>query len=1387
MKKRLLTLLLTLSLLLGLCPVVVYGSNVVTPPPGTNYNTEANAPSKSSAFSKAHVQNLGATTGTNGTARQLQVVVQPKSFDTPTSVYAVVMRRTDYNRIMPNGPAAAGLSGGTYSNLDGTLGAGAIPYYGMARGMTVVNSTAAMTLDVVVASGANDAILSQGGSTANIRKSFTLPTASRNESTYFDEYVLIVFGGDKTGSLEIQPGEDKDANYYIDYFYMDANGYVLTPSYGVRYNTNDPYPYDKTNPGIKDQYSPAFQGTLPSGSLSATGVNVNGSSRNATVTWIQRARWNADLSEGPVPSYSLMPAGNSPSRTGYSFVGWSTEPIRPLKVGEDVTTVLPAGAKLYTAGEAYPKAGDPQPTLYQIHDLYAVWRTVPVQFGDTVGGIKGVEAEKENGHWVINYPDNRAPQFGVAFNTNAVNLAAPSSNTGNQPNGVKVYSTVTYKGGVKDATPTLYGLTVGRNGNSTSQWLISGTPNANSDDKPVKFEITVTDESNGTQDMIVVNFTKVKKGAQPVPTKDANTGLQSQIETVKNEESGTETKDGQIFGFYSKGPTIGDDTGYLGTSSNGANANVNSANGTVGTGTMTDYYIAKRMIYQYRPTKVVTVVDGEPTETEIPWDAYEDESNPDHAAAVAKMAELGYDKMPNGGWREVPMPKNWYGSSSMPQAQKDNLAASLQKNAKTVVTTDYAPTNGSYAPVSLVTSLPAGFDGWLDSYGYIEFSATEPQTHASPIVHGLTEDSVYEIRFRANANNEVSASQFITIGGVAASSGGGSSAGLLFNLMRGSVWQIPKPQEPEPPTEVDVTTINVTMGAGGTATITNVKEAETTADDGDETEPTEPVSVTINANETKTLTVLGQPVTVTVTPTDETHTVTVTADEAPLTPAEGVYTLPEKTVTGTLALNISLTAPETPPDTPAARAAVTTETDVTDTLFAASPTGTLPDGSALGLGEGETLQLRDPDNNPVDSITFYVSATGSVLSPGAIDIYTCTLNASKTGMVWTKNDAPVTTVDLNGTFLSLAAQFGGKPNPSDFRSITMLSWTRTEVLGTVIVPKATDATATVKEFVQRCSDTNLDEKGYSPDATKPFTNKRGYSFDMDKYGVWLNYDSTALTHYGSLVNGTMIEKPTGDDVADLTNVTENMTIVACYGANEYLSTAAGAAGYYSIETLNTERIQGNLFLIDLKVKREATVNEEPVGVQRLGTPALHVQYTYGSQVAHVRVDLTSEDEQTVQLVATNTTNGYSVRVIDAYGLAAWPAAADKSPSSRDTLGTITNDLISGGTWTGSGHTGSGYLYVGTLKYINKSVMPGGVTGNINMALLDEMKLNYTMVQLPPGMPNIPVLKAAQVPGLIQKAFNELNGITAETPTKEEYKELTYEQIQYAIAHNGALQ
>ena len=695
MKKRLLSLLLAFALVVGLVPVAQ--ADDVTSAINTGYNSATARPSDSVLFSTAYVQNKGAGSGSNGTARQLEVVVNLRDFGSENHFYAVVMPAGEYGSALVGGPGKAELTKATYFKLSGVSTAAK---YAMGRQICASGTDGqTLILPLVEPSSANNETLENGGTVSH--KQMALPAVSG--SNYFDEYVLVVFA-EKVG---VSGTSDPDSHYYIDRFYLDAQGYVRTPSYYLRYNANN-----------------------PAGTGTVAGMPANTIIRT---TWEDRDK---------VPGDTTLSTA-APTRTGYTFLGWTDKQMDFLAEDADLDAALTAaGAVCYQPGDPYAQPAE----LDKVYDLYALWRVVPVKFQQT--GTK-VTLSKDSDTKTVSVLQLPTPQVGVSYVMGAVKLDSQSD-----ANSTKEYRWESDWQGTysSEAVTTVdpksaYAIEPDADtADAKMSWRFTGTPSDHSDGAPVFVLLEVRDVSNDTTDYLLVRFTEVQRGAQATPTLDDNTGIDTRIETktvTSGEGEGAETatvQDGQIFGFYSKGPTVqtdSDPTGYFLSDSAGTK-------GMDGTGTMTNYYLSSYKVFEYRPVEI----GGEA----IGYDSSKGEDG---------VETNPYAAMPNSGWRELPFPKGWY-----TDAQLTDLAPTMQKNATALALSAWNCDN------ALTVSTPENANAWLDSYGYIEFDADS----GLPVVHGLNEGDKYEIRFRANANYAASDSKTVTIGGAVGGAGGSGSA-----------------------------------------------------------------------------------------------------------------------------------------------------------------------------------------------------------------------------------------------------------------------------------------------------------------------------------------------------------------------------------------------------------------------------------------------------------------------------------------------------------------------------------------------------------------------------------------------------------------------------------
>lgn len=1216
MKKRLISLGLTLALVLGLLPYAVLGA-AVTSDVDPGYNTASGTASESALFSTAYVRNKGAGSGGNGTAKNIEVVVNLKSGGEATQlVYAVVMLAKNFDDTYAAN--VANINNTTYATLSAT--AVSPNYYAMSARAKGTGGT--VTLPLVPASAANASTMQGGGTVANK----VMQGSPVTGKYYHEEYVLVVFAHDADGHAE---------RYYIDRFYLDSEGYVLTPSYAVRYNANNPphtsgYTNNVTN-------LPGFQ--------------------------IQRAAWTDDRANAAAQAPGDMKlTSQQPKRTGYEFVGWTTAALDPLAEG----TAAPANGSTVTSGTKsatfYTASGTfPQPAkLYTATDLYALWRVVPVKFSHNAQAGKYTVAQEDGKGWVMTWIEP-IPQVGVGFNTGNIPFA--------QGPGGKIYKVVTYENGTQihdsgnpNVNPPVskYTLAV-KKGTADTNWTISGTPKDHSNGKTAELVITVTDVSNNTSDTITVRFSQVKKGAQPIPTADANTGLQSKVQTTDQTGAPLETPDGQIFGFYSTGPVTSSDyegTGYLPTTTT-------AANGTYGTGTMTAYYLNLGMVFEYMPVKLKDA-DG-----------------------------ILQDVADNKGWREVPFPESWYS-----EADQADLTASMQSGATRKIVSSKAGNNAK------ATITASDCEAWPASYGYITFD------EGLPVIHGLHEDDVYWVRFRSNEQYEVSKEREIAIGG--AVSGGGetpaASGGLAVNLAGGS-----ESENSSGYSELKTAAKNLIAGQ---ELDLNVYDFEPTRDGSAF------LGWTLGERDTDGNLILyraDEPETITVTWVDHDGTVIVEAitvkvgDPLPGHPAENPtregYTFDQWVRSEDGEGNVTFTATYTEVTEPEPEP---TPTPTPDPESPAARDGE-GDGEVTdpgeGGGEGEEPPPVTP-TPPVGTAAIWVDGlTGETILEGTTEteapkkpFHSCYTAAEE----WTEvtgEDGTVTyTISYTRntkvpmpetTPASLAAvwQGGSDPDPSDFASIVFYDWDEATVLGSIVVAKGVDATDEVNKFVQtQMSPNSRDYTGnegdpyFVDDAAFPMTYKKGYSFE----GCWLPYESDVPTVYGTRVDAanagtvTKPERPKDSEI-DFRNVTENLIVKAAYNENSELNTTNATNRRYTAEAISYTRFATTQnYGITVQIKRE---NANGEGVPRIVNPALRITLATTAGNIMMMIPLDSTDVTTAQVVANGAVSRVTWAVIETYNNNNWVGAGGRTANINSNAGTMNV-------------RDSGFLYLCTLGGIN---------------------------------------------------------------------------------------
>lgn len=1084
--------------------------------------------------------------------------------------YAVLLRYDLFNANYNTDGSIGGINPGTYTNL--APGTANSNYYRY-ENATAVNGTALTIFNKNL---------------YNFNSGNTGYQVTETSTTYHMKYALVIFDG----------GTDvKDlSDYTIVTFYINSQGYLQTESYMLRYQRNM-YPTGTNSVGSMPAYQIEGWGT---------DAAVNGTTR--------------------------------PTRVGYTFLGWDAN--SKLMNADANTAAAQAVTPQYPAGNTGPVPWGTISTAFggaafnkdsdKFYDLYAVWRPNAVKFditnAPTTGSVGGVNIH------VLTLPE---PQVGVAYGATIALASSPTdAGTTKGYTWQSVGQTVT----VGDKTGTIvnlsndYKLSVAASGNMN--WRISGTPTEHSNGKDVYAVLQVKDNGNNTTDLIILHFPQVKKGAQPVPTLDDNTGLQSRIVTTED------STDGQIYGFYSAGPkkeTDTDKTGYLSS--------------TNGTGTMTQYYLDNRMVYEYRPV----LVDGK---------------------------EVDYTDLPNGGWREMPMPSNWYtvGSNKLTQAEYDSFVESLKKGSSTVIETGYDTSQGRYAPVKVIASgdLPEGFKGWPDSYGWIEYDGT------LPILHGLTQDDKYEVRFRKNSSYEVSESKVLTIGG--AVSGGETpvgSGGLAVNLSGGT--------EQEDPSGFSSLKDAAKALTSGQQLDLNIYKFEPTRDgctflgwtlgerdaDGN--------LILYRTDEPKMITVTWKNYDDTVLKTESIPTGSALPEHPEAPTREDGYTFKEWVRSEDADGNITFTATyeEATEPTPPPEVTPTPEPEIPEPPAARDGEGEGTDPEPPGGGDGEETPdptpspdpEPSPEPPPAEKHVWKDGLTGETLSESEEpqkpyhECYTAGEWVESTEedgtkvhtVAYTRNTKVPMPAD---TPASLAAVWSGGTRSTDgIIAVSVSDWDGV-ALGTFIffsdpdpaIQKA-NADAAKNEFLAR------------EDVAAKLTSHAGYDFldfVKDEDGVPTSYGKRVASNSNTVVAELEIAP---ENIVDFSTLESSTTVSVAYTTNASIELGEGLD---ATSAMNARRYKTSIdsygrfgtsqsFAIRIKVERG--------NVPRSTQAALRVRLEINGVSVYSQYDLSGADEEVIEVApfAQSNTNGtftgVSVvewTVVDKYELSNWVGAAART-------------------------------------------------------------------------------------------------------------------------------
>gem|GEM_PF-6760277 len=343
--------------------------------------------------------------------------------------------------------------------------------------------------------------------------------------------------------------------------------------------------------------------------------------------------------------------------------------------------------------------------------------------------------------------------------------------------------------------------------------------------------------------------------------------------------------------------------------------------------------------------------------------------------------------------------------------------------------------------------------------------------------------------------------------------------------------------------------------------------------------------------------------------------------------------------------------------------------------------------------------------------------------------------------------------------------------------IIFYDWDGVTQLGAIVVnasDNAGDLQAAVDAFTEQLKATETERQelaAQNPDhitefwtnlPSKPLTYKKGYTF-----GRWILLDSQELTSYGRAVavangnNMVVIPDPTP---ADFTKMNESgLSVKAAYEANaDMLDQISASDRYYTVAATGFNRFGfSENFAIDLKVERKSRNN----GVYRCRKPYLRVQMDMkdGSSLYQL-VSLENVDETTAQTVPNALVDKVSCVVVDGYQVTDWVNGA-AGRSSVYTVPAVSSADV------------KGFLRYGTVAFMNKELSADDFEDNAMWSMTD------TIVKDQLGL---------DCSSVGDDIFTALSSLKAAWNRKNpdygggDYKSLTFEEMQYAVDHNGQL-
>lgn len=377
----------------------------------------------------------------------------------------------------------------------------------------------------------------------------------------------------------------------------------------------------------------------------------------------------------------------------------------------------------------------------------------------------------------------------------------------------------------------------------------------------------------------------------------------------------------------------------------------------------------------------------------------------------------------------------------------------------------------------------------------------------------------------------------------------------------------------------------------------------------------------------------------------------------------------------------------TPSEEPDGEPAVT-EKDVTETLFA----------PLTGLSGGATVSLPWPELTEHERLEFRKDGATFRGFTDGVDTYT----VNTTGDGWDKQ------LTLGDSSLGMAAMWGEKASPAEFRCVTLLDWSD-EVIGTAVINKAAtgaeiklavDAVAATLfngDMSQIGAPNYLDAETWTENnpETAVLTDKKGYNFMG-----WA--DTTAATMADTWTAYATRDEYEAGKSAILTapgpngEAWDNLYLKAGYVENVFCNTgvAGGQKAFYSVVLNEISRYGASAnessgdYVFRLVAKRE---NAAGMGVTRLKSPVFRAQMVTeaATVTVFIKADLSGADEAAAELIVAKGMSQAVITVVD-----------ESKSFSFVTASAATNPALN--TYYKAEKNGvKGFVYEGSLTFINE--------------------------------------------------------------------------------------